>query len=538
MSHVGEDARSEDVAEEVAQPTTVPLTPAQAGKIRALIRLMTEHYDPLPAQVQTYLQLMPSAPTASPGGGEEEADEEAAPPHPERSPLWFYCSCFLVSREWDVERAFAMMQDVVAYRAANHLDEQSFFPTAVPVRGWAAADVCERLHKPPREVGQRADRVCAAVAQGVTCGLHYWDKSGRPVVYVVINSLDEVELMRQLRQMASVGASPSTVMWEFSQHFLGVTEALVLYQLIQREMQRSRRSSTATASAPAGDAAPAPGLSQGVVTLVFDMKGLSMRMLWKPLLDLFRDVAKEFFKYYPDIVHRIICVNSPSLVRYAFRLVRGVMPATFQRKISFVSPHHTLSTLATVIDTAHIPHFLGGQCRCAGEEGGCLGGYDPQHPRRTAAAAGRGAGGDADHEKDTAEARTEDVTLAAGHECARVFHVSASEVVTWEFAVVGGGHDITFTCFFVPHSAAAAMRWSKVEPKKLGSYTVTSEAVAESCDVFVAAEDGVVVLGWRNTRSWFASKRMQLRAYKETPPCPSHEEESRSDSPSSLAAQR
>ncbi|KAG5497026.1 hypothetical protein GH5_01548 [Leishmania sp. Ghana 2012 LV757] len=500
-----------------AVPGTIRLTGEQADKIKALMRLMKEHYNPLPAQLEMYLQLLPSA--ASAASGEEDSEDSAGPRHLQRSPVWSYCGSFLVSREWDVQKAFAMLQDVVAFRAANRLDEQCFFPPAVSLRGWSANDVCTVLRQSPRETGQRIDRVVAGVAQGISCGIHYWDKGGRPVVYMMVSSFDEVELMRQLKQMANVGKSHVEVMWEFMLHFIGVMESLVLYQAIQRDAQSTRR---ASASESAHEAPPAAELSQGVVTMVFDMKGLALKMLWKPVIDLLCSIAKDFFKYYPDQVHRIVYVNSPSLARYAFRLVRGVMPAAFQRKIAFVSSHDTLSTLETMIDKKHIPHFLGGDCRCATAGGECFTGYDPQHPRRTvktgAPAEAREMGNDA--------FLTEDVTLAAGHECARVFPVKPSEVVAWEFAVAGGGRDITFTIFFVPQSAATQMQWAEVELKKLSSYVVTSEALADGSDVYTAAEDGVVVLGWRNTRSWLASKRLQLRAYKEANLSSPHECES------------
>ncbi|KAG5471421.1 hypothetical protein LSCM1_01509 [Leishmania martiniquensis] len=485
---------------------TVEATKEQVDKIKALIRLMKEHYKPLPAQLQIHLRLMPPAErTAS---EEEDRKGSAAQEHLERSPIWSYCSCFLVSREWDVQRAFAMMHDVVKFRAANRLDEQCFLPPAVSMRGWSVNDLCEVLGQSPRETGQRIDRIFAGMSQALACGIHYWDKGGRPVIYAMVNSFDEVELMRQLRQMSYVGKSHVDVLWEYMLHVLGVMESLVLYQAVQREAQPSRR---ASASKPTGKAPAAAELAQGAVTMVFDMKGLALKMLWRPVIELLCAIAKDFFKYYPDQVHRVVYVNSPSLARYAFCLVRGVMPAAFQKKVLFVGPHDTLATLETMIDRKHIPHFLGGDCHCAGDGGECLSGYDPQHPRRTAR---KDAPADA-IALGSGETRTEDVTLAAGHECTRVFPVKASEVVVWEFAVAGGGRDIIFATFFVPESAVARIEWTKVELKKLNSFTVTSEALAEGSDVYTAAEDGVVVLGWRNTRSWLASKRLQLRAFKE-----------------------
>ncbi|AYU81416.1 CRAL/TRIO domain containing protein, putative [Leishmania donovani] len=520
MATLADGASSEALT---AHSDTHPLTGDQVDKIKALIRLMKERYDPLPPQLETYLRLIP--PTSGAASGEADGDDEAGPRRPDHGPMWFYCTSFLTSREWDVQKAFAMMQEVVAYRAANRLDEQSHFPPAFSVRGWSTEDVCRALEHSPRKAGERIDRVCAGVAQGLTCGIHYWDKNGRPVFYMIIDSFDEAELMRQLKQMASVGKSHVDVMWEYMVHILSVTESLVLYQLIQRGAPLSGRALT---SNTADEAAPAWDFSEGAVTMVYDMKGLTLKMLWRPIIDMFCDNAKMFFKYYPDRIHRIVCVNSPSLVRYAFILVRGVLPATFQKKISFVSAHDTLATLETMIDRKYIPHFLGGECRCKAHDGKCLSGYDPQHPRRTRRTRRTDAHTDASAEGND-EVPTEYVTLAAGHECTRVFPVNASEVVVWEFAVEGGGHDIIFTTFFVPQLAASGMRWTQVELNKLSSYTVTSEALAKGSDAFAAAEDGVVVLKWRNRRHWFASRHLQFRAYKEGAPSTLHGQDSRSE---------
>ncbi|KAG5495939.1 hypothetical protein JIQ42_02818 [Leishmania sp. Namibia] len=65
-----------------AVPGTIRLTGEQADKIKALMRLMKEHYNPLPAQLEMYLRLLPSA--ASAASGEEDS---AGPRHLQRSPV-------------------------------------------------------------------------------------------------------------------------------------------------------------------------------------------------------------------------------------------------------------------------------------------------------------------------------------------------------------------------------------------------------------------------------------------------------------------
>lgn len=534
-------------AKEVHKPSS--RTQEQEDKILALQQHMQNHFNPLPQQLINLMRLLPH----------REGDPE------DHNAELFYCTSFLASREWDVQRAFAMMQDVVAYRAANHLDEaQSPLPSPVSVRGWEPEAVCAALGKTPRKGSDRADRIVAAVASTLACGVHYWDKGGRPVVYVMIDSLDEPAMIQKLKANAKIGQKPADVLWEYGQHFIGIAEDLVVYQLMQQREKRKQ-------DEKAEDAAAAPPSSttvatQGVITLVMDLKGLHMGLLWKPMLDLFRDVTRQLFQYYPDMVHRIIAVNAPGIVRVAFNMVKGVMPADFQKKITFVGPQQSLAALEEEIDREHIPCFLGGACKCAAKEGreggggGCIDGYDRNDPRRRKAnkktrekerkgnggaaatanttattphddsnGVGEDASGSDDddgdegtREEDGAVVPTEDVSLSAGQRHRRVFALQPAETVVWEFAVQHDGTDVTFTVHFISQKAQqqqqqhASVNWEKVDMKKWESCQHQHNDAARQDDAFTAEEGGTLVLTWHNTRSWFKTRSVQLRVYKDS----------------------
>ncbi|KPI87506.1 hypothetical protein ABL78_3417 [Leptomonas seymouri] len=497
------------------------LTHSKGDKVVALQRLMRGRYQPLPRQLLNIIRVLP-----------HEVHDPV-----EGDPEWLYCASFLVSREWDVQRAFAMMQEVVDYRIANDLDARSQLPPAVSVHGWGNTEaVYASLGKPPRHVPDGVDHLAAGVAENLACGIHYWDKGGRPVVYVMINSLDAPGLIKTLKNHAKIGQKPADVLWAYGQHFIGAAEDLVLYQLQQRrggeEEIGAAESHTPTSSSPAHSTS----FGQGLVTLVVDLKGLHMGLLWKPMLDVFRDVTRSLFKFYPDMVHRVIAVNAPGLVRVAFNMVRGAMPADFQKKISFVGPPHSLQALSEEIDVAYIPAFLGGSCCCRpenAEEGNdsggcsCIDGYDPADPLRHTLKVQQGKHGtsaaeDSENGRSIGEgdafAPTEDILLSAGQRHRRVFHLQPSETVAWEFAVSHSGTDIEFSAFFIPHADAARdaaeMDWPKLSDRKLQPHQLLGGEADKSADVFTAAEGGTLVLSWHNRRSWFKKYNLQLRVHR------------------------
>jgi hypothetical protein len=510
-------------------------TKDQCDKIAALQQRMRDHYNPLPPQLINLMRILP------------RRDGDA----PELDPAWFYCACFLLSREWDVSKAFAMMQEVVAYRAANQLDAQSQLPPAVSVRGWGdTTAVYTALGKTPRHVPGRAERIAAGVSENLACGVHYLDKGGRPVVYVMIDSLDERGLINTLKRNAKIGQKPADVLWEYAQHFIGVGEDLVLYEL-QKQQQREMDTKTPGNDSPTTASAPVTaGFAQGLITLVMDLRGFHMGLIWKPMLDLFRDVARELFQYYPDMVHRVIVVNAPSLVRVAFSMVKAVMPLAFQKKISFVGPQQTLTALTEEISADSIPAFLGGRCRCnlpttpdskdvSGDKGSgcsCIEGYDRSNPRGKKSKEKKrqggvdlpgadtdGDNGNKDEEGDENTASTEDVSLSARQRHRRVFALRPSETVVWEFAVPHGCNEVAFAVYFVPQAAkisrnsdnAATVNWAKMDQKQLQPYQVQESNGAQQADAFTATEKGTLVLSWRNTRSWLKTQTLQLRVYKD-----------------------
>jgi hypothetical protein len=472
------------------------LTDEQESKVTKLVELVQETYCPLPPQL-VGLQQMITTPE----------EQKNSTPH---NPLRQYCYCFLVSREWDLPKAFEMLQLTVSYRAEHHLDNQPVFPSAISCRGWDQDVIRAAFNNAKREeeavelrpTNQRLDRLCAGIAPHFRYGFHKWDRFGQPVLYMMIGKVDEPGLLNSLKQMANVGQSAEAVLWEVVLHILAVGECLQTYQQLQYN-----------AGALHADA------TDGIIrsaTIVIDLKGLTYKMLWKPALDLFMNTLKEVFKYYSQCVYQILIVNSPAMVMFAYKIVRGVLPPGVQKKVHIANEHDTPETMKKFIEVDCLPDFYGGTCHC---EGCCITGFDPAATVENSAAATPGAANDADGSAtstatDTEFVATEDITLKAGQQHKRVFPLKGGEKVVWEF-VSSSAHNVAFTKYFVPSAKADGTDWAKVHTSKLEGFLVSKENPSEGSDEFAASADGVLVLVWDNKQSWFTTKHLQMKVYKQ-----------------------
>lgn len=448
------------------------LTPEREKKITELVELMKKTFDPLPLQLVRGEQFSPSS-------------EDGLTT---KSNTRLFCYAFLQSREWNVQKAFAMMKENVEFRKENKLDEMGVLPAAVSMRGWDAQDIIKRFGLATRDPNDRAGRLFENLSPFFKLGFHYWDRSGLPTLYVMLGSVREREGIKRVKQLAKVGQTVDDVAFEFLQHVMAVGEILVCYQQSQVEAGNI-------------DVDASEGLIRSV-NVVLDMKGLTYKHLWKPAIDVMRSCLSRLFKYYPDCVHRILVVNCPSMIMLGYNVVRAAVPATVQRKVSFAAPSETLGLLTRLIDPKYIPDYYGGACHCAGL---CVHPYDPTHPAQS------------DDEMSSLaheDVLTETIRINPGCHYVRVFSLAAAETVAWEFAETGS-KGVLFRTYFVPQEEAANMRWAKVEASDLADYLKSKETPAEGADSYVASESGTLVLIWDNHRAWFSKKRVQMRVYKE-----------------------
>ncbi|KAG5471423.1 hypothetical protein LSCM1_01511 [Leishmania martiniquensis] len=325
------------------------LTPERDQKVSQLAHLMKQNCDPLPHQLQILLRYSPTP-------------EDAPTPH---NTTRNYCYWALTSREWNVQKAFGAMRQNIAYRLQFHLDERSELPSAISIRGWDQTEVARALGKELRADDQRVDQIIARIDPYFPCGLHYWDRYGQPVCYLMLGSVDEENLLKELKQTAKAGQSTDSVMWEVLQHLLGSGEWLAYYQQQQYDGGQLR-----------ADA------SEGLIratTIVVDLKGLTYKMMWKPAIDLLFACLRELFRHYPACVHHVLVTNAPAMVRFVYGTFRKVLPARVQAKIRMASPADSPALLKEHIEEQYVPDFYGGSCHC---QGNCVRSYSPDRPAR------------------------------------------------------------------------------------------------------------------------------------------------------------
>lgn len=451
----------------------VDLSPDQERKITQLVELMQQTYDPLPDQLQILLRYSPTP-------------ADAPTPH---NTMRHYCYCVLISRLWDVQKAFAMMQENIAYRRQWKLDERSELPTSISLRGWDQMAVVAALQQVPRAPNQRADRIVELIGRYFPCGLHRWDKCGQPVFYVMLGSINEEAILTKLKQVANIGQAPEDVVWEMLQHLIGAGEWLAYYQQMQYD--------AGTLNVDASE-----GLIRAT-TIVVDLKGFGYSMIWKPAIDLAVSSLKKLLHYYTECVHQILVVNAPAMVSFGYRVVRPAVPSTVQAKVRIASPEATVALLREYIDDAFIPAHLGGSCRC---DCGCFADY---HPDATS-----GAALTSTEEHLCGGVVTDDITLRAGASHKKVFALQAKEVVVWDF-VSASGHDVAFTTFFVPQEQSAGVDLNKVDTRSLEAYVVSKANPSEGSGEYAATAAGALMLVWDNKQSWVTTKHLQMKVFKQ-----------------------
>lgn len=449
------------------------LTPEREEKITAVLELMKSTFQPLPTQLLRMEHYAPSTPDT---------------PTRENSTR-LYCYMFLQAREWNVQKAFAMMKESVAYRKAHKLDERGELPPAFPVHNWDMARMMTEMDVPARAVDDEIGRITAATRSFLEMGFHYWDRSGLPNFYMMLGSVRARTGIKKLKQMAKIGETPLDLCWKVLQHIMGVGEALSIYQQCSYEQ-----------GALAVDA------SEGHIracNIILDMDGFTYRLIWKPAIDLMRGALRRLFQYYPDCVHRIVVINCPPTILFGYKLIRPTLPASVQRKVIFANHSETLAALSQLMDPQYIPARYGGQCHC---KGGC---FSMGEGVETTSGPGE------ESESEAGDVVTEDITVTAGSDYCRVFDLIARDAVVWEFAA-SQCKGVTFTVYFIPTATAAGMNWSTVSNKKLEPYVLSEDHPTSGADTYTAQESGTLVLMWANRKSWFSSKYIQLRVYKES----------------------
>lgn len=402
---------------------------------------------------------------------------------------------YLRSNSWNVKAAVKMLDRSVAFRKRIGADTMPLFPSAMPVSGFDQNDVIARLGLQPRQPNDPQSNLLQTFNAFMKIGFHSYDKRGLPVCYWMMDEVDVKGALKRAKQSIPVGTTITDYADRYCSYIAETGWALCRYHdkcLAER---------------------PNPALNTGgprrnFVTVVIDARRLSTKMFHKPAIDLMKDCMTHMNQYYADCIHRVLVVNCPSLIRFAYSVVKPAINEGLQRKITFVNPEDTELALHRVIGKERVPSFLGGTCNCPG---GCISTYSPNSVLSA-------------EEDGGSDVITEDIKLTAGEKHEKAFELAQGEDVTWEF-VSTKGVDVRFTVNFFPKQQGMTVDAKKKKvriDKKMKKTTaenplVKSQKLTDGADHFIAPEDGILQLVWDNSNSWVQDKPVQMRVFKSAP---------------------
>jgi hypothetical protein len=105
-------------------------------------------------------------------------------------------------------------------------------------------------------------------------------------------------------------------------------------------------------------------------TIIFDCTNMGLHQFHMNALYLLKAVADIVQRYYPETLHRLFIVNTPSAFVAMFKIVKTWLNPRTLEKIHVLGSDFQ-SVLLEHIDADSLPQFLGGQCTCE-HMGGCV----------------------------------------------------------------------------------------------------------------------------------------------------------------------
>ncbi|KAK7199729.1 CRAL/TRIO domain containing protein [Novymonas esmeraldas] len=402
---------------------------------------------------------------------------------------------FLVARNWNVRDAVKMANDACRFCEKYNFGQQAPFPSGMSIRGYDLAGVAAWTKLPMGSATTPLYRCMQTMSPLVHSGFHYWDRRGLPVAYWLAGRMDTHTVLKRVKPHIPVGSTIEDFFQIFGGGLVETGWSLCAYQ-------------DAVLAAH-----PQPGIDMGAprrnfCTIIVDCKGMSYKMIDRQLLERTKAALQQMNCVFADFIHRIVAVNCPPMVRFAYSLLKSALNEGVQEKVTFVSPENTTAALDSVVGLERVPAFLGGRCNCPG---GCIASYNP-----SAAFTAEEFGGEGD-------LITENITVGPGKKHEKVFELLQGEEVIWEFQTTKGT-DVRFSVMFYPrqkgvstHERNGKMR-VRIDPASKRTTTenpvVKQEKLTDGADSYMAPEDGILQLVWDNSKSLVSDKGIQMRVYK------------------------
>ncbi|CAJ1410554.1 unnamed protein product [Effrenium voratum] len=219
---------------------------------------------------------------------------------------------FLIARQWDVEKAVAMLEG--HYR-------------------WLAETNMEQLLKDPFPEEVHIKRFYPQAYHGT-------DKSGRPLY---IERPGQIDMPRLLQ--------------------VTTCERILQYVYAQSELQIRRR-------------LPACTLVKGEVVdkslNIMDLEGLSFRIVTHTTArKVVKDVVSMLQSHYPECSGRMVIINAPKVFGIAWSFIKPQLDEKTVAKISIFGSDQReayVKCLLDLVDAEQLPSLYGGKCRCDGKD--------------------------------------------------------------------------------------------------------------------------------------------------------------------------
>lgn len=399
---------------------------------------------------------------------------------------------FLVARKWDIAKAEEMWKGSLAFKAKYKTDELGHFPAAFPIGGYNSDELNAFLGLKPREPNE-IDRIQRTIFPTYKAAYHKWDKRGHPVLIERTGRVNVKKIVQYFKSLSPVGTVYTQPCVDYHVHYNEVGARLVRFQ--------DKTFGAVNGSRVLG------------VTVVMDVAGLGFGHMYKPALELLKQVFACDANNYPEGLHALYIVNCPTMITFAFSVVKIWLDPRVIAKITFLKPHETKAGLLEVIDAANLPTFLGGDDTTCEIEA-----FDESEIDATGAD----------------ETLTEEIQVPAGKCIVKNIAVEAGEEVAWEFSLDAKTIEfsVTFVVEDVPFSPSTVATPCSQSPASTASYisastkhksafegltteeVVAKEKTATGTGSYRAERKGTVVLQWDNGFSWMNSKVVSFRAMK------------------------
>lgn len=215
---------------------------------------------------------------------------------------------FLRARSFDVAKARAMYEAMVEWR-----------------REIGADTIIETFKFPERK----------AIKEFYPHFHHKTDKCGRPVYIERYGQLQLEDLLR-----------------------LTTLDRLLLYHIKEWEI-------LIDCKFPACSRAAGRPILQSLTIL--DLKGVTMKHLNKPVRNFIQKITRIDQDYYPEYLGKMLIINAPTSFKAMWQLIKPWLDKNTPKKIEVCGLNYS-AKLLELVESANLPEFLGGTCRC---QGGC-----------------------------------------------------------------------------------------------------------------------------------------------------------------------